>query len=302
MGKGKATKARIAARHLIESGRSFRLARHATDDTGGLAKEDAERRLAVEVEAIGRLQQVLYAQDRWSLLLVFQAPDAAGKDSTIQRVLTGIDPQGCHVTAFKQPTATELDHDWLWRTTLALPERGRIGVFNRSYYEEVLVVRVEPAVLAGQKLPPPLVTPTIWKERFEDIVAYERHLARNGTAVVKFFLNVSKEEQRERLLERLDEPAKNWKFSAADVEKRRYWDAYQRAYEDAIRATAAPHAPWYVVPADRKWYTRLVVAEAIRDALEAIGPEFPVLPAAKQRELAGLRRALAKERPRGRKR
>jgi PPK2 family polyphosphate:nucleotide phosphotransferase len=296
MGRRRSSASRIAARHRVEQGRSFRLARHATDDTGGLSKDEAEPRLEAEVEAIGALQQALYAQDRWSLLLVFQAHDAAGKDSTIQRVLAGVDPAGCHVTAFKQPTSIELDHDWLWRTTLALPERGRIGVFNRSYYEEVLVVRVEPGVLAAQKLPETLVTPAIWRERCEDIVAHERHLARNGTAVVKFFLHVSKEEQRERFLARLDEPSKNWKFSAADVGKRKHWDAYQRAYEDAIRATATPHAPWYVVPADRKWYARLVVAEAIRDALEAIGPEFPVLSAAKKRELASVRRALVTER------
>jgi PPK2 family polyphosphate:nucleotide phosphotransferase len=294
MKKGKTKLPRVAQRYRIEDGKGFRLARFAPDDTGPIDRDDrdaAEARLEQEVEAIGRLQGKLYAQDRWSLLLVFQALDAAGKDSTIKRVLSGIDPQGSHVTAFKAPSATELDHDWLWRTTLALPERGRIGIFNRSYYEEVLVVRVEPAILAGQKLPPKLVTKNLWRERFEDIVAFERHLARNGTAIVKFFLNVSKDEQRKRFLERLDEPAKNWKFSADDIEKRRHWDDYQRAYEDAICNTAAPHAPWYVVPADRKWYTRLVVAEAIRDALERIDPDYPELSPDKQRELAQVRKA-----------
>ncbi len=292
------TKARVAERYRIEDGSRFRLARHAPDDSGPLTKDDrdaVEARTEDACKAIGELQSALYAEDRGSLLLVFQAMDAAGKDSTIKRVLSGIDPQGCHVTAFKAPTSTELDHDWLWRTTLALPERGRIGVFNRSYYEEVLVVRVEPGILASQKLAPKLVTKEIWRERYEDIVAYERHLVRNGTAVVKFFLNVSKEEQKKRFLERLDEPEKNWKFSAADLEKRAHWDAYQQAYEDMIRNTATKQAPWYVVPADRKWYTRLVVAEAIRDALVAIDPKYPKLPAAKQRELAAVRAALLKE-------
>ena len=304
MGKGKSRIPRVADRYRIEDGGGFRLARYAPDDSGPLTKDDrdaAEARLEAETEAIGRLQEKLYAQDRWSLLLVFQALDAAGKDSTIKRVLSGIDPQGSHVTAFKAPSATELDHDWLWRTTVALPERGRIGVFNRSYYEEVLVVRVEPGVLAGQKLPPKLVTKNIWRERFEDIVAFERHLARNGTAIVKFFLNVSRDEQRKRFLERLDEPAKNWKFSADDIDKRKHWDAYMRAYEDMIRNTAMPHAPWYVVPADRKWYTRLVVAEAIREALERIDPAFPTLSPEKLRELSKVRRAFLAQDGAGRK-
>ncbi|HVF34660.1 MAG TPA: polyphosphate kinase 2 family protein [Candidatus Saccharimonadia bacterium] len=293
--KGKAVAARVAARHRVEDGKGFRLARHDPGDSGGLTKDDrdaAEARLEEEAEAIGNLQAKLYAQDRWSLLLVFQALDAAGKDSTIKRVLSGVDPQGSHVTAFKAPSAGELEHDFLWRTTLALPERGRIGVFNRSYYEEVLVVRVEPKILAGQKLPPALVTKNLWRERFESINAFERHLARNGTAIVKFFLHVSREEQRKRFLERLEEPAKNWKFSVDDIAKGKLFDDYQHAYEDAIRNTAAPHAPWYVVPADRKWYSRLVVAEAIRDALESLKPEFPTLSAEKQRELATVRKAL----------
>lgn len=296
--KGKAVAARVAARHRVEDGSGFRLARHDPGDSGPLTKDDrdaAEARLEAEVEAIGKLQEKLYAQDRWSLLLVFQALDAAGKDSTIKRVLSGIDPQGSHVTAFKAPSSTELDHDFLWRTAVALPERGRIGVFNRSYYEEVLVVRVEPKVLAGQKLPPRLVTRNIWRERYQSINDFERHLARNGTAVVKFFLNVSREEERKRFLERLEEPAKNWKFSAEDIDKGKRFADYLRAYEDVIRNTAAPHAPWYVVPADRKWYTRLVVAEAIRDALEAIEPEVPVLSAEKLRELAAVRKALLAE-------
>ena len=304
MAKGR-KQARVADRYRIEDGRGFRLARFAPDDSGPLTSDDkdaAEERTDAACDAIGELQAALYAQDRWSLLLVFQAMDAAGKDSTIKRVLSGIDPQGCQVTAFKAPSSTELDHDWLWRTTCALPERGRIGIFNRSYYEEVLVVRVEPAILHGQKLPPKLVTKSIWRERFEDIVAFERHLARNGTAVVKFFLNVSKDEQKKRFLERLDEPAKNWKFSLDDIEKRKHWDEYQHAYEDMVRNTAAPEAPWYVVPADRKWYMRLVVAEAIEDALRRIHPEFPTLPPEKTRELAGVKRALEQERSTKRKR
>ncbi|CAG0984385.1 partial Polyphosphate:ADP phosphotransferase, partial [Anaerolineae bacterium] len=226
------------------------------------------------------------------LLLVFQAMDAAGKDGTIKHVMSGVNPQGVQVFSFKQPSSEELDHDFLWRTTKCLPERGRIGIFNRSYYEEVLVVRVHPPILAGQKLPPELVTKRIWDERLEDIAALERYLTRNGVAIVKFFLHVSKKEQKKRFLDRLEEPDKNWKFALGDVEERKHWDAYQEAYEEAIRATATPWAPWYVVPADAKWYTRLVVASAVIDALERMDLAYPQVDEAKKAELAKAREAL----------
>src|SRR5688572_8169431 len=257
-----------------------------------------EQAAAIQAEGLATLtaaQELLYASDSWSLLVIFQALDAAGKDGTIKHVMSGVNPQGVQVHSFKHPSAEELDHNFLWRCMKALPERGRIGIFNRSYYEEVLIVQVHPELVAAQRIPG--VDPSdrkFWEHRYDDINNFEKHLARNGTAIVKFFLNVSKDEQRKRFLDRLDEPEKNWKFSAGDIEKRQHWDAYQRAYEEAIRSTAAPHAPWYVVPADRKWYTRLVVAEAIRDALEAIDPKFPELSAEKQRELDVVRRALAK--------
>jgi PPK2 family polyphosphate:nucleotide phosphotransferase len=218
--------------------------------------------------------------------------DAAGKDGTIKHVMSGVNPQGCQVYSFKAPSAEELDHDYLWRTNKALPERGRIGIFNRSYYEEVLVVRVHPRILAGQRVPHALVTKHLWKERYEDIASMERHLSRNGTVIVKFFLHVSRAEQKRRFLERLDDPDKNWKFSIADAEEREHWDAYMEAYEDAIRATATPWAPWYVVPADNKWFTRLVVGAAVVDALEAMKLEYPRVDEAKKTELEKTRRAL----------
>jgi PPK2 family polyphosphate:nucleotide phosphotransferase len=238
------------------------------------------------------MQDRLYAQDQWGVLLIFQAMDAAGKDGTIKHVMSGINPQGCQVSSFKAPSAEDLDHDFLWRTSRKLPERGRIGIFNRSYYEEVLVVRVHPKILEGQKLPPRVVSKRIWKERFEDIAAFERYLFRQGFVILKFFLHVSKEEQKERFLERLDRPEKNWKFSKADIRERAHWDAYQRAYHDVIRATAAPHAPWFVVPADRKWFSRLVVAAAIHDALERLDLAYPTVSDEQKKELAACRAEL----------
>ena len=238
---------------------------------------------------------MLYAHDRWSVLLIFQAMDAAGKDGAIKHVMSGIDPQGCQVYSFKQPSAEELDHDFLWRCWRALPERGRIGIFNRSYYEEVLVVKVHPEILAGQKLPQGLVGKDIWDERYQDIRAMERHLARNGTLILKFFLNVSKDEQKKQFLERIDDPAKNWKFSAGDVKERAHWNEYMDAYQSMIRETAAPHAPWYVVPADNKWYTRIVVAAAIVDGLASLDLHYPKLDKAKLAELAAAKKALLAE-------
>ena len=242
--------------------------------------------------SFAELQDVLYAQDRWSVLLVFQAMDAAGKDGTIKHVMSGVNPQGCQVTSFKVPTSDDLDHDFLWRCMKQLPERGRIGIFNRSYYEETLVVRVHPEFLAGQKLPPELVTKHIWDERFQDIRAFERYLARNGTIVLKFFLHVSRDEQKKRFLERVEHPEKNWKFSANDVKERALWDDYMKAYEETIRATATGEAPWFVVPADNKWFTRVVVASAIIDALAALDLKYPRLTTAQRAELAEAKETL----------
>jgi PPK2 family polyphosphate:nucleotide phosphotransferase len=270
----------------ITNGRKFRLADVRPDDTRGLkSKEDARKDLEKGIERLADLQEKLYAQDQWGVLLIFQAMDAAGKDGAIAHVMSGVNPQGCQVFSFKAPSAEEIDHDFLWRTTRCLPERGRIGIFNRSYYEEMLVVRVHPEILEKQRLPKRLVTKRIWKERFEDVAAFERYLARNGYAIVKFFLHVSKKEQKARFLERLEQPEKNWKFSLADATEREHWDDYMAAYEDVIRRTAAPHAPWYVVPADNKWFTRLVVARAIEETLLGLKLTFPVLDAAKKAEL-----------------
>ena len=244
---------RLAKRFTVAKGRSFRLSEVDPDDTGGIAsKEHAAALLAEGVDRLRSQQEKLYAQGTWAVLLIFQAMDAAGKDSTIKHVMSGVNPQGCQVFSFKAPSAEELAHDFLWRTTRCLPERGRIGIFNRSYYEEVLVVRVHSDLLAPQRLPPELVTKRIWKDRFEDINAFERHLVRNGVVVCKFFLHVSKEQQKERFLERLERPAKNWKFSARDVADRQHWDSYMQAYEDMVQHTATPEAPWHVVPADHK--------------------------------------------------
>ncbi|MBK8595451.1 MAG: polyphosphate kinase 2 family protein [Holophagales bacterium] len=289
--------AKFSRNYRVESGKGFRLKDVDPGDTAGLKleKDHAAELLDKGVEVLAELQDKLYAQDRRALLLVFQAMDAAGKDGTIKHVLSGVNPQGCQVYSFKAPSAEELDHDFLWRTTKCLPERGRIGIFNRSYYEEVLVVKVHPQILAGQRLPPELVTKKVWNERYEDIASFERYLARNGVAVVKFFLHVSKKEQKKRFLDRLVEPDKNWKFSLGDAEERKSWDAYQKAYEDAIRATAAPHAPWYVVPADNKWFTRLVVASAVIEALEKMDLAYPEVDEAKKAELAKAREALEAE-------
>ena len=281
-------------RYRVEDGKGFRLADHAPDDTAGLDidKNGSKEQLQRGVQYLSTQQDMLYAQDRWSVLCIFQAMDAAGKDGAIKHVFSGVNPQGCHVVSFKAPSATELDHDFLWRHVVALPQRGQIGIHNRSWYEEVLVARVHPTVLAGQKLPPKLVGKHIWEERLEDIAAFERYLSRQGVVVLKFFLNVSKEEQRKRFLSRIEEPEKNWKFSASDVAERGRWDAYQEAYQAAIRATAAPHAPWYVVPADRKWFTRLVVVAAICRALEGLGLHYPEVTAAQRAALMQAKESL----------
>ncbi|MDR6290955.1 PPK2 family polyphosphate:nucleotide phosphotransferase [Inquilinus ginsengisoli] len=267
---------KLAKRYRIDDGDGFRLKDWDPADTNGLDDKDAAQEALVQsVAKLAEMQDMLYAQDHWSVLLIFQAMDAAGKDSTIKHVMSGVNPQGCQVTAFKQPSAQELDHDFMWRTTANLPERGRIGIFNRSYYEEVLVVRVHPEILANQRLPPKLVTKKIWKERYEDINAFERYLARNGTLVLKFFLNVSKEEQKKRFLARLDEPEKHWKFQPSDVAERQHWDAYMKAYEEMIRATATPQGPWHVIPADSKWFTRLAVASAVVEAMQGLDLHYP---------------------------
>jgi PPK2 family polyphosphate:nucleotide phosphotransferase len=285
----------LSRRYRVEHGKEFRLKDVDPADTGGLkseSKQEAQVLLRQGVEQLSALQDKLYAEDRWGLLLVFQAMDAAGKDSTIKHVMSGVNPQGVQVYSFKAPSPEELDHDFMWRCLRCLPERGRIGIFNRSYYEEVLVVRVHPEILKAEKLPEELVSKHIWKERFEDISNFERYLTRNGIAVCKFFLHVSEEEQKKRFLKRLDEPEKNWKFSAADVKERECWDDYQDAYEDMIRHTATKFAPWYVVPADNKWYTRLVVAAAVTDCLMKIGPEYPKVNAEAKKRLAEARKQL----------
>jgi PPK2 family polyphosphate:nucleotide phosphotransferase len=284
----------LPARYRVTSGEGFRLADHATDDLGGLdlGKRDGEALLAQGVKRLAEDQDKLYAQDRWAVLCIFQAMDAAGKDGAIKHVFSGVNPQGCHVTSFKAPNAAELDHDFLWRHAVALPARGQIGIHNRSWYEEVLVARVHHAVLERQKLPPRVVTKRIWEERLEDIAAFERYLARQGVVVLKFFLNIGREEQRKRFLSRIEEPEKNWKFEAGDVAERAHWDAYMAAYEDAIRATAAPHAPWYVVPADRKWFTRLVVSAALAETLEGLDLSYPAVTEAQRAALMQARAAL----------
>jgi PPK2 family polyphosphate:nucleotide phosphotransferase len=277
----------------VTRGKGFRLSRMKPGETRGVkAKGDAQDFLKRGIELLAEMQDKLYAQDQWGVLLVFQAMDAAGKDGAIKHVMSGINPQGCQVYSFKGPSSEELDHDFLWRTNRCLPERGRIGIFNRSYYEEVLVVRVHQEILAKQKLPQQVVTKRIWEERFEDIRAFERYLARQGYVILKFFLNVSRSAQKERFLERLDLPQKNWKFSLADANERGHWGAYMKAYEDMIRATAAPHAPWYVVPADKKWFSRLVVAAAVHDALGKLDLAYPKVDEAKKKELAAARTAL----------
>ncbi len=270
----------------VTNGSKFKLKHVDPDDTGGLkSKEAATGVLAAGVKRLAELQDKLYAQDRWSLLLVFQAMDAAGKDGTIKHVMSGVNPTGCQVFSFKAPSAEELDHDFMWRALKSLPERGRIGIFNRSYYEEMLVVRVHPEILHAQKLPPTLVSDDIWKERFQDVRNIEQYLGRNGVVIRKFFLHVSKDEQKRRFLERLHQKEKNWKFSMADAKERNFWDDYQQAYQDMIQHTASDHAPWYVVPADHKWFTRLVVAGAIIEALEGLDLSYPTVDAHKREEL-----------------
>lgn len=291
------TARKLSAPYRVDRGKGFALKHFDPDDTGGLKSEDKPRAkdaLATGISALADLQDKLYAQDRWAMLLIFQAMDAAGKDGAIKHVMSGVNPQGCQVYAFKAPSPEELDHDFLWRTTNRLPERGRIGVFNRSYYEEVLVVRVHPEILNGQKIPSKLVTKKIWHQRYASIRDFERHLTRNGVVVRKFFLHVSREEQLRRFLERLDDPNKNWKFSAADANERERWDDYMHAYEQTIRETASEDAPWYVVPADNKWFTRMVVAAAVIDALGELDLAYPKVDAAKRKELGAARAALVK--------
>src|SRR5947207_12874861 len=262
----------------VTDGSDFRLKDVDPDDTLGIGSEDksrAKEALATGVEALAQLQDMLYAQDRWAVLLIFQAMDAAGKDGTIKHVMSGVNPQGCQVYSFKTPSSEELDHDFLWRCMKYVPQRGRIGIFNRSYYEETLVVRVHPEFLEKQTLPPELVTKNIWKERFQAIRNFERYLTRNGVVILKFFLHVSKGEQKRRFLERLENPEKNWKFSVNDIRERRFWDDYMTAYEDAIRHTVTKDAPWYVVPADNKWFTRVVVAAAVVETMGSLGLSYP---------------------------
>lgn len=291
--------ARFVAPFRVTSGKKFSLADHATDSFGGheLTKEEGKLLLEEGKLKLADMQERLYAADQWSVLIILQAMDAAGKDSTIEHVMSGVNPQGCQVHSFKAPSAEELDHDFLWRSAKNLPERGRIGIHNRSYYEEVLVVRVHPEFLSAQRLPPNGIgampgSDEFWNERLEAIADHERHLARAGTKVIKFFLHVSKEEQKQRQLERIDDPAKNWKFNARDVEERAFWDQYMAAYEQAIRNTAAPHAPWYVIPADRKWFMRLAVMNAIIAEMEELKLEYPQLSKEETKKLAAARKAL----------
>lgn len=286
---------KLARPFRVGDGKGFRLKDVDPGDTLGLTSEDkprAKEALALGIDALADLQDRLYAQDRWAVLLIFQAMDAAGKDGTIKHVMSGVNPQGCQVWSFKGPSPEDLDHDFLWRCMKCLPERGRIGIFNRSYYEETLVVRVHPEFLAGQKLPPKLVTKNIWDERYQDIRSFERYLGRNGVVVRKFFLHVSEEEQKRRFLERLENPEKNWKFSGNDVRERQHWKAYMKAYEETIRQTATKEAPWYVIPADNKWFTRVAVAAAIVETLDSLGLDYPKVDKAKQAELAAAREAL----------
>ncbi len=289
---------RFSRPYCITKGEKFRLSDIDPADTQKLKSEDkprAKEALQAGIQALAELQEMLYAQDKWAVLLIFQAMDAAGKDGAIKHVMSGINPQGCEVFSFKSPSSEDLDHDFLWRCWKCLPERGRIGIFNRSYYEETLVVRVHPEFLAHQKLPPERITKNIWNERFEDIRNMEQYLTRNGVKICKFFLHVSKKEQKRRFLERLDTPEKNWKFSSADIRERQVWKEYQKAYEQMIRHTATPYAPWYVIPADNKWFTRLAVAAAVLDTLWSLDLSFPKVDRAKRRELDQARRILDQE-------
>jgi len=284
---------KLAKTYRIDSGKHFRLKDFDPADTGHWhSKEHAERALQQGIARTGELEDKLYAQDNWAVLLIFQAMDAAGKDGAIKHVMSGINPQGCQVYSFKAPSEVEQQHDFLWRTTRVLPERGHIGIFNRSYYEEVLVVRVHSAILKSQRMPASLLDNRIWDQRFEDIRCFERHMTRSGTVIRKFFLNLSKKEQKQRFLARLDHPEKNWKFSAADIHERKYWEDYQDAYEDMIRNTSSAEAPWYVVPADNKWFTRLVVSTVLVDTLESLKLAYPKVDEAKRKELEAAKKVL----------
>jgi PPK2 family polyphosphate:nucleotide phosphotransferase len=293
------TASKLARPFRVTDGDGFKLKNFDPADTLDFDSEDkpaAKDALATGIQTLSELQDVLYAQDRWALLLIFQAMDAAGKDSAIKHVTTGVNPQGCQVHSFKAPSAEELDHDYLWRCATRLPERGRIGIFNRSYYEEVLVVRVQPGVLEQQKLPRELVTKDIWEQRFEDIRNFESYLAHNGVVIRKFFLHVSKDEQKKRFMERIEQPEKNWKFASRDIDTRVHWDDYQAAYEAAIANTATKEAPWFVVPADHKWFTRVVITAAIIDALASLDLHYPRLDAERLAELAAAKKTLEQER------
>src|SRR3954454_8924247 len=292
----------LVAPFCFDGSGEFHLKSHRTAEKGGLDKDNGEKIIDANRKRLADFQAKLYAQDRWSLLLIFQGMDASGKDSAIKSVFDGVNPQGCEVTSFKQPTSKELDHDFMWRSFIALPERGRIGIFNRSYYEECLVTRVHPEILKAEKLPPELVTKNIWRERFEDISAFERYLSRNGTVILKFFLNISKEEQRERFLGRLEEPAKNWKFSMGDITERARWERYQAVYQDIVRHTSTPSAPWHVVPADHKWFARVVIGSTIVAALESLDLQFPRVDPASLEEFKAVRKALESEGKDGKKR
>jgi PPK2 family polyphosphate:nucleotide phosphotransferase len=284
---------RLAAPYCITDGVKFRLKDYDPADTNGVkSKRHAQTILDRRAGLLSHMQEKLYAQDRWALLVILQGLDAAGKDGMIKHVMSGVNPQGCSVSAFKAPSDEELNHDYLWRSHKFVPERGKIGIFNRSYYEEVLIVRVHADLLKAQKLPARLVTKRIWDERYEDLNAYERYLTRNGVVVRKFFLHLSKKEQKQRLLERLEDPKKSWKFSMADVKERNSWKAYQQVYEEMIQKTAMKHSPWYVVPADNKWFTRLIVASVIIEALDALDLAFPIVDKAKRRELKTVRESL----------
>jgi PPK2 family polyphosphate:nucleotide phosphotransferase len=289
----KVTAGKLIKPYRVEDGKHFRLKDHDPAHTAGVdSKEQAKQLLEEGVAKLAELQDKLYAEDRWALLLIFQAMDAAGKDGAIKHVMSGVNPQGCQVYSFKAPSSEELDHDYLWRTMKCIPERGRIGIFNRSYYEEVLVVRVHPELLKAQRIPPSLITKDIWKERFEDIRAFEHYMTRNGVLILKFFLNVSRKEQKRRFIERLEQPEKNWKFSAADIRERACWDDYMAAYEDMIRHTATPETPWHVIPADNKWFTRIAVSSAIVATLQDLNLAYPKVDEAKAKQLAGARKLL----------
>jgi PPK2 family polyphosphate:nucleotide phosphotransferase len=279
----------------VDGATRFHLRSHKTREKGGLDKDKGEKIIEANRKRLSDFQEKLYAEHRWSLLLIFQGMDAAGKDSAIKSIFDGVNPQGCEVASFKQPSTRELEHDFMWRAMIALPERGHIGIFNRSYYEECLVVRVHHDLLLKEKLPPKLVTRNIWQERFADISATERYLTRQGTVILKFFLNVSKQEQRERFLDRLDEPAKNWKFSMGDVAERALWPRYQAAYQDMIRHTSTKEAPWFVVPADHKWFSRVVIGSVIVSTLESLNLRFPRVDKAALEEFAKVRKALEGE-------